>query len=364
VATLAGVVATLLALLMTGLRASSLDVAMSSRDDGHIFTTTYDPPADRIESLIDVSDGQVWATLASDPTFSHPEAFKEGVNEFVYRAQRPLFPELLWVLSAGRPGLVPASLVLLTDVGVGLLAFGAVLLADQSGRRRAWGAAAAAMPGSMLITVILGPEALAAALGVLGAYWWFGPPRRAWLAVAFFVAAALMRDTMVLVPCTIAVYELVRRRRSLVGVAPLALPLLGYLGWIGSIRLRWGHWPTDPTAVSRVAAPFVGWYHALAAPEATRTAAFVLGAVLLVLAIRRSPGSPLTWIALSFALSTVFYGAEVLDTESYRPLLGMYVFALLAALPEDRTTGREPDPWPPPTREARGVPAAVTVSAT
>ena len=40
---------------------------------------------------------------------------------------------------------------------------------------------------------------------------------------------------------------------------------------------------------------------------------------------------------VAFALSTIFYGVEVLATESYRPLLAMYVFALIVVLPLDRS---------------------------
>ena len=59
--------------------------------------------------------------------------------------------------------------------------------------------------------------------------------------------------------------------------------------------------------------------------------------VAVGIAVVRHRDSVLTWIAVAFALSTIFYGVEVLATESYRPLLAMYVFALIVALPVDRS---------------------------
>jgi hypothetical protein len=256
---------------------------------------------------------------------------------------------MVWAGSFGQPDWVPGSLVVLTCLGVGLLAAASVLLADQQGRVRRFAAFTVVLPGSLLILMILGPEPLGAALGVLGVYWWFGPPRRAALAVLMFTLAVLTRDTMVLVPLAVAVFELVRARRGARYVLPLAIAPGVYLGWIAWLHARWGHWPTDPHA-QRLAPPFVGWVQSIGDVELIRTGSFILGAILLVVALRRAPGSPLTWIVVAFALSTVFYGAIVLGTESYRPLLAMYVFGVIVALPMD----------PRRLRELGGIPGART----
>jgi hypothetical protein len=304
----------------------------------HIFVTTYDPPANRLETVITVADGQAWAALAQDPTFSRPEVFTDGPDEFVYRAQRPLFGLLVWAASGGQPGAVPVALLVLTCMGVGALAFASTLLADQLGRIRRYAWVTVLLPGSLLIVVILGPEPFAVALAVLGVHWWLENPRRTVLAVVALGAAVMTRDTLVLVPVAIAAWELVRNRVPVRRVLPLAVPPLVYAAWAVVLRIRWGYWPNQSSGLrGRLDLPFRGWIAAASDVELVRTGSFVLAAVLLALALVRHRESVLTWIAVAFALSTIFYGVDILATESYRPLLAMYVFALIAVLPQDRS---------------------------
>ena len=327
---------TIAAFALAFARIATIDSVGRPADNINIFTRTYDPPVTPLEKVITIADGQAWATFAQDPTFSHPEAFKGGTVEFVYRAQRPVFGLLVWAGSGGQPGAVPAALLVLTCLGVGALAYTATLLADQQGRTRRYAWLAAVMPGSMLVVVITGPEPLSVAFAVLGVYWWLERPRRLVWAVAALTIAVLMRDTLVLVPLAIAAWELVHNRAGLRRVLPLAIPPLGYAAWVGLLRIRWGYWSTQSSSGrGRLDLPFRGWIGAIGDVGAIRTGSFVLGAVLLVVAIVQHRDSVLTWIAVLFALSTVFYGVEVLATESYRPLLAMYVFALLVVLPTD-----------------------------
>lgn len=331
-------VVTVAAFALALARIATIDSVPEPADDDHFFTTTYDPPQDRLQKVITIADGQAWAALAQDPTFSHPEVFKPGTAEFVYRAQRPVFGLLVWGASGGQAGAVPVALLVLTCLGVGALAYAATLLADQQGRVRRYAWLAAVLPGSMLVVVIMGPEPLSVALAVLGVYWWLERPRRlAWAVVALTVAV-LMRDTLVLVPLAMAAWELVHNRSGLRRVLPLAIPPLGYATWVVVLRIRWGYWSNQSSSGrGRLDLPFRGWIGAIGDVGVIRTGSFVLGAILLAIAIVRHRESVLTWIAALFALSTIFYGVEVLATESHRPLLAMYVFALLVCLPVDRS---------------------------
>lgn len=317
-------------------RIATIDSVPEPPDDDHIFTTTYDPPEGGLEKVITISDGQAWAALAQDPTFSHPEVFKPGTAEFVYRAQRPVFGLAVWAGSAGQPGAVPIVLLVLTCLGVGALAYAATLLADQQGRTRRYAWLAAVLPGSLLVVVILGPEPLSVALAVLGVYWWLERPQRLLWSVGALTVAVLMRDTLVLVPLAIAAWELVHNRSGVRRVLPLLVPPLAYAAWVVVLRIRWGYWSSQSSSGrGRLDLPFRGWIGAIGEVEVIRTGSFVLGAVLLVIAVVRHRDSVLTWIAVVFALSTIVYGVEVLATESHRPLLAMYVFALLVVLPRD-----------------------------
>ena len=338
VAALAAVLVTLAAFALSFARVATIDrVAQPDRSE-HVFVSTYEPPASALEQVITVADGQAWAALAQDPTFSHPEVFTGGTAEFVYRAQRPLFGLLVWAASGGQADAVAIALVVLSGVGVGALAFASTLLADQQGRVRRYAWIAALLPGSILVAVVMGPESLAVAAAVMGVYWWSETPRRLVPSVLALVAAALMRDTLVLVPVAIVAWELVHNRRPVRQLIPLAIPPLALFAWIVHLRIRWGYWSNQASSGrGRLDLPFRGWIGAIPEVELVRTGSFVLAAVLLGVALVRHRDSVLTWIAVAFALSTVLLGVEILATESYRPLLAMYVFALIAVLPADRS---------------------------
>jgi hypothetical protein len=133
----------------------------------------------------------------------------------------------------------------------------------------------------------------------------------------------------------------VRPFRSLL---PLGVPVAAYLGWIVSLKVRYGSWPSDRQKLERLAPPFRGLWQALAQFDSVKWFALLLAVVLLALAVRRSPRSMLTWIALAFAAVGVVLGENVWVTQFYRVLLPMYALALIAALPAD------PHLRTPPTR--------------
>lgn len=311
----------------------------------HVFTNTYWPPANQLEAAINIADGQAWATIALDPLISAPERYDSGEKELVYRGQRPLVGWVVLIAAAGQPAAVPYALAFVTVASTGLLVAASVFLAVRLGRdpKRAW--VVAVMPGALLSIVLLTPDSLPVALAVLGVYWWLGGTARdRILAVAAFVAAALGRELLVLVPAVLALNQLLIGRVQLRRVLPLGLPLAASAGWIGSLRVRYGIWPTAADQVERVGLPFTGWMHALDHIEPLAWLSYALAVVLLALAFRRDVRSPLTWIAASFALLTAVIGENVLSTEPYRPLLCLWVFAVIVILP--------PPPSGVPTRAA------------
>lgn len=296
------------------------------------FVRPYDPPRTKVDTMLIVSDGQAWATLAQDPTFSHPEEFYDGTQEFVYRSQRPLFPWLVWAASLGQAALVPIALMAWTCVGVGILAFGSVVLAANQGRIAKWGAVTVLLPGSVYVVLALGPEPLATGLAMLGVVWWRGPPRRAALAVLALTAAVLCRDVTVVVPVVLGLNELVRKDRRLRELVPLAVPCVALLGWIVALHQRYGYWP-KPSKLEGVAPPMRGLWQALGTLDPLQVLFLGMGFALVGLAVRREPGSPLSWIGLAFAAVSMFFGRDVWSSEFFRVLLPMYAFCLIVVLP-------------------------------
>lgn len=328
-------VAMALASVFLGLRVAGREVPPPGTvKPWNVFTDTYWPPSNQLEAAINIADGQAWATIAVDPLISRPEHYDLGRNELVYRGQRPLIGWVVIILAAGQPAAVPYALALLTVASIGFLVAASMFLAVRVGRdpKRAW--VVAIMPGALLSVVLLTPDPLPVALAVLGVYWWLGGTTRdRMLAVAAFVAAALGRELLVLVPAVLALNQLVIGRVRVRRVLPLGLPVVASAGWIGSLRVRYGIWPTAADQVERVGLPFTGWVHALDHIEPLAWFSYALAVVLLVLAFRRDARSPLTWIAASFALLTMVIGENVLSTEPYRPLLCLWVFAVIVILP-------------------------------
>jgi hypothetical protein len=340
IAVIAAVLAGVAALAFGMLRIALVAIPPGPSAD-NVFTTTYDPPTSHLQAAIDVADGQAYAALAQDPTASHPEVFKDGPAEFVYRSERPLYGWLIWATSFGQPGWVPVAQLVVTALGVSALAAASVFLAAQQGRVRRWAPLVVLLPGCLLSVVILVPEALSAALAVMGVTWWIGDRRRPALALAALSLALLGREWMIIVPAVLALHDLVIGRRRFRSVLPLMIPPLMLAAWVGSLRWRHGAWPTQASSLERLAVPLAGWWRAL--PHLTSMVALSSGlaAVLIAIGLRRTPRSVLVWIAVVFALSTVVLGENVLSTESYRPLLAMFVFALIAVLPPEVRTGNQ-----------------------
>lgn len=335
-ALIAGLVATLAAGLLVLLRFAVVEPpAGEAPPCDRTFVRRYDPPRTKVDTMLIVDDGQAWAVLAQDPTYSDPDVFCDGSGEFVYRAQRPMYGWLVWAASFGQAAAVPVALMAVSVLGVGVLAASGVVLAAHEGRIPRFGALVALMPGSFYTIMTFGPEALATGLCLLALTWWTGARRRPWAAVAALTVAVLCRDILVLVPVAIGLYELVRRVRPLRQLLPLAVPAVAYAAWITSLKARYGAWPSDRQKLERLAPPFRGMWQAMAQFDAVKWFCLGLAVVLLVLAVRRAPRSLLTWIALGFAAFGIVLGENVWVTQFYRVLLPMYCLAFIAALPAD-----------------------------
>lgn len=179
----------------------------ASWEQGRIISAAYDPPDEVVELYFNQGDGQLFAHQAQDPFVRHPEGIRGGPSEEAYRLQRPLYGWIGWLASAGQPGAVAWALIAVAMLSVGLLAGVAAVASAALGRSPLWGFAVLLAPGVAADLLRCGPEVTGTALLGIGLLAWIGRERRPWLAVGCFAAACLARETMVVVPVTLALVD-------------------------------------------------------------------------------------------------------------------------------------------------------------
>lgn len=293
------------------------------------YVSLYDHPANKLESNLNQGDGQAFAALAQDPLLQRPEVFRQGAAEAAYRAQRPLFGWLGWALSGGQAGLVPMALLVLSVVGFVSLAMavGAELL--HRGGSPMWALVAVLSPGALVTLDWSGPDAMAAAAAVGAVGCWMRG--RQGDAIVLLVAAALLRETTLIVPVALSVHALALGEARVRDVIGLAIPFVVFVGWVGVVWVRLGALPTD-AGQGRLGTPFAGLADAAGAWSTTDyvAASVLLGFGLggLVLARR----DPATWVAAAFGLVSTLLGSEVWRrAEDFgRVLLPMVAFGAVA----------------------------------
>lgn len=321
-------------------------VAWNAEDDdpGLPYVSLYDEPANGFEAKLNRGDGQAFAALAQDPLLERPEAFRAGEAEAAYRAQRPILGWLAWAFSFGHAPLVPLSLFGLSVAGLALLAVVVASLLMQHGASAAWSMLVVSSPGALITLDWTGPECLGLAAALVGFRCWLDE-RRAPAIVAFAVAG-LSRESLLLVPIALAAHALIVRRAGFRSVLPLALPLVSYAAWVGVVWARLGALPSD-AGQGRLAAPLTGLWRAAAGWSATDAvvAGLLIGMGIGSIVVARAGAA--SWVAASFALSSLVFGSEVWRrVEDFgRILLPIVAFGALALAPwyEQRRRRVSPD---------------------
>jgi hypothetical protein len=206
-------------------------------------------------------DGQFYWGIAVDPlAVGNVHA---ALDKPSYRYGHPLYGWLGWLLSAGQAR--AAALALLV---AGLASFvAAAALAAALGRRRGGNGfealAVIANPGLIYAAVHDLAEPLCAALLLASFAAYLGGRMR--IAVLGFALLPLAKESLLLVPLTIASWELWHRRaawRAARGTAALlAATLIPSVCWWIYARIQLGNWFTSGD--SALGAPFAGWRRAL-----------------------------------------------------------------------------------------------------
>ena len=236
-------------------------------------------------------DGQFYYLLALDPFSSHPILPGARFDIAAYRAQRILYPLVVWALSlGGRPALVPVMLVVVNLAAVSAIGAIGALLARRLGARPLWGLLLAFYPG-LLVSVagdLAEPLAMACALGAILCVLRRPQPRWVWATVLLSLAV-LARETTALVALALflsgqlvnvfaySYSKTVARQRAtppsaqetpLAWLVPAgqwrwavltgAIPLLVALCWQGVLLLRWGQIGLFSAGGNNLGLPLVG----------------------------------------------------------------------------------------------------------
>jgi hypothetical protein len=108
------------------------------------------PPSLTVEPHSLGYDGQFYYRLALDPFLTQPTDHGVQLPNPPYRQQRLLYPLVVWLLSLGRPSLVPAALILVNFLALCLLGWAGGAYSQSLGRHALWGVTFALYPGFLL----------------------------------------------------------------------------------------------------------------------------------------------------------------------------------------------------------------------
>ncbi len=311
----------------------------SDDGSGKPISTMYDPPRNDVERALVRGDGQIYAALATDPAVRHPGIVTGPSTEEAYRYQRPGYGWLAWIASAGRRDAVEWALIALTSLSVvGLVAITARWLIDREQDPR-FALLLLVAPGVLVNLLWIGPEAFGTLL-VMVALRRLVPPDGSTrlqsvglVAFACLAAAGLCRESLLLVPATLAVLCLVQRRwRLTLTLSATALP---YVAWVLVLRARIGAWPVGSVPGRLAPLPFVGMVRGLTTAGSVEAvfAIVTLGVAVAALVIGREPILRLL-IVTNLAFASMMGTAVWHRFDGFgRVLLPMTVFSLLSLVP-------------------------------
>lgn len=325
------------------------------------------PTSGPLNVMLAQGDGQAFAALATDPSLARPEMFAGqtadsavGV-EAAYRAQRPLLGYLAWLGSFGQPGLVNYALLALSILGsAAMAATVAHYLYIRGAKVPALGMVTLVLPGAVLAASWMGPEALGVALAIGGL---IVVPTRIRVAVLLFIAAAFVRETMLIVPGALGAWFLLSQK-DVRRTAAMTVPFVAFASWLVVVHARYGAWPWQANQ-GRTSLPFLGFVDAIGKVSG---ATLVLGALnlLLVPILIRYRRDPLAWIIAAFIAAGSLLGWEVWDRANInRILLPAQVLAIvvlatgvheqLSGGSERAVASKPSDPTKPPVQSAQPV---------
>lgn len=272
---------TLVAVGIAGAAIAGIFLASNLIEDSRIAVVTvrpYNPEFAGTRGALNVmmarGDGQGLSIMARDPLLRRspiPPA------ETAYLAQRPVVSMVAWSVALGNPKRVPLGIAVSSVLGHAAAALGTAALLIRF-RRNPWLAiAVGVLPGAIADVPNGGAETWGLGFAFAGLALW---PDRRWSAAGLMAVAALCRETYLLVPAALGVWELGKRRIAW----PLLLPPAAYAAWVTVVHARVGAWPWQSRA-GKLDIPLRGFIEALPTWGAETFLNVVTVTLLLVLAL-------------------------------------------------------------------------------
>ncbi len=286
-------------------------------------------------------DGTAFYRLALDPFTRKGTDFGIPLDMPAYRHQRILYPLLVWTLSLGQSGAVPAMLVFVNLVAIAALGFAGASLARHFGQAPLFGALVAFYPGFLYSVSrdLCEPVACAFALAAIVAV-----VKQRYVAGAVLLSCAILtRETFVIVAAACALAWLLGRVR---GVAPriapvvFMLPLVVFAIWQLVLTVNWGVSPLRAGAHHvALTFPFADYWEVLRASSSLRrnhrlhfSEALYVGVVTLAAAAawRKSASGvawKLAWLGNLVLASTMISNVWREDVSYMRVLSDLHVLS-------------------------------------
>lgn len=285
-------------------------------------------------------DGQANYVLAR--TFPDLAAADGHLDSVTYRARRIVYPAAASWLPAGMPTVV--GFLVLNLAAVGLAAAAVASIVRRHGGHWLLGASVAVTPAFVASTIISLGDGLGLAFAAAGVARWRRPGATR-SATALFVLAALTRETTLVIPLAVFLFEHADRRRWLL------LPPAALATWLVVLEL----WIGDGgKSAAQFTLPFAGWVD-----QGIASTEIVVAAVLLIasawVAVRLWSVDR-TWAAVllldAAVLVTVDRGVLFDPMNLARVVPWVVPFALLVLLPrrhggssaDEHRLRREADP--------------------
>lgn len=265
------VVCALVAVVTSGIAVAATISAHSGSITGLVRISETDPiaplarridPDFRLVATGGHYDGAYFYAIGIDP-LARGQAHRL-IDRAAYRYEHVGYGWAAWLLSGGRPTLVPAALLLVGLAGVAVAAAASCSIAARFGWSPWWGGLLVAFSPGLIFSVTADtsePMALALAGLMLLAYM----SERWFLVGVLSVLACLTKEPLVALAIGLILWELLRARRGdpapNLGVRMLAVTVgpLALVAWTMYLNARFGVWPSSQTADLVSLPPFLGW---------------------------------------------------------------------------------------------------------
>lgn len=177
-------------------------------------------------------DGEYYHYIAHDPFFRH--GFDRYVDAPRLRYRRILVPGLAFLLAAGQSGGIDRAYYIVCLFFTWLGIFWLSEYAAMIGRHRAFGLIFLILPAVVVTTDRMVADGALAAFAAGFALYCLRPTSPNWKMYVLLGAAALTRETGLVLACAFCLYELFRRRPKPAVFAALAIvPCLAWYAFVG-----------------------------------------------------------------------------------------------------------------------------------